>query len=60
MQEFAAGKFHFCTSLTSFDHLVGAGEQRQRQQDAQCLCSFAVYHLELSLAAAAHRATEFV
>ena len=45
--------------LHSFDHLVGAGEQRQRQYDAQCLCSFEVYHLELSLAAADHRATEW-
>jgi hypothetical protein len=43
-----------------FDHPVGAGEQRQRHHDAQCLCSFAVYHLELSLGAADHRATEFV
>jgi hypothetical protein len=35
MQKFAAGKFHFEPSLTSFDHLVGAREQRCRHFEAE-------------------------
>src|SRR6516162_7885705 len=30
MQKISAGKFHFEPPFTSFDHLVGAGEQRRR------------------------------
>ena len=40
--------------------LIGAGKQRRRHGNADLPCSFAVYHLELSLGAADHRATEFV
>src|SRR5215472_8509706 len=30
MQKISAGKFHFKPPFTSFDHLVGAGEERRR------------------------------
>jgi hypothetical protein len=40
--------------------LIGAGKQRRRHGNADLPCSFAVYHLELSLGAVDHRATEFV
>jgi hypothetical protein len=30
MEKISAGKFHFEPPFTSFDHLVGAGEQRGR------------------------------
>src|SRR6516164_312137 len=33
----AQGKFHFEPPITSFDHLVGAGEQRRRESDVQGL-----------------------
>src|SRR5215510_12521093 len=35
MQKFAAGKFHFEPAFTSFDHLVGAGEERRRHVEAE-------------------------
>src|SRR5262245_20040206 len=37
MQKFPAGKFHFEPPFTSFDHLVGAGEQRRRHLKAERL-----------------------
>src|SRR5262249_24460573 len=37
MQKLSAGKFHFEPPFTSFDHLVGAGEQRRRQRNAEDL-----------------------
>jgi hypothetical protein len=35
MQKLSAGKFHFEPPFTSFDHLVGATEQRQRDREAE-------------------------
>src|SRR5436190_11083761 len=37
MQKSATGKFHFEPPFTSFDHLVGAAEQRQRDREAERL-----------------------
>src|SRR5215813_5925566 len=37
MQKFPAGKFHFEPPFTSFDHLVGEGEQRRRNRQAERL-----------------------
>jgi hypothetical protein len=43
MQEMSsAGKFHFEPPFTSFDHLVGAGEQRWRHLEAERFGSFEV------------------
>src|SRR6516164_661681 len=36
MQKISAGKFHFEPPFTSFDHLVGAGEELRRDCDAEC------------------------
>src|SRR5262249_31908506 len=38
MQEFTAGKFHFEPPFTSFDHLVGAGEQSRWHVEIDYLC----------------------
>src|SRR5262249_60570639 len=38
MQEFAAGKFHVEPPFTSFDHLVGAREQRGGNFEADRAC----------------------
>src|SRR6516165_4159218 len=35
MQKISAGKFHFEPPFTSFDHLVGGGEQRWRHREAE-------------------------
>ena len=35
MQELTAGKFRVEPPFTSFDHLVGAGEQRWRDDEAK-------------------------
>jgi hypothetical protein len=39
LQEFTAGKFHFEPPFTSFDYLVGAGEEgfRDRKPDSLSL-----------------------
>src|SRR5215471_11167597 len=37
MQKLSAGKFHFEPPFTSFDHLVGAGDERWRQVEAERL-----------------------
>ena len=45
MQKSATGKFHFeppSPFITSFDHLVGAGEQRERESDAERLGSLEI------------------
>jgi hypothetical protein len=35
MQKSSAGKFHFEPPFTSFDHLVGVGEERRRHIEAK-------------------------
>ena len=37
IQKISAGKFHFEPPFTSFDHLVGAAGQGQRDGDAERL-----------------------
>src|SRR6516164_1384642 len=46
MQKISAGKFHVepPSRFTSFDHLVGAGEQRERNVDSGCLGRLGVDH----------------
>src|SRR5262245_9978944 len=41
MQKISAGKFHFEPPFASFDHFVGAGEQRKRYGDAERPCTLA-------------------
>jgi hypothetical protein len=42
MQKFPAGKFHFESPFTSFDHLVGEQLQRVGHLDAERLCGFEI------------------
>jgi hypothetical protein len=44
MQKISAGKFHFepTSRFTSFDHLVGAGEERVRHVQPKLLCGLNV------------------
>ena len=37
-RKFSAGKFHFEPPFTSFDHLVGSGEQRRRHHGTADCC----------------------
>jgi hypothetical protein len=41
MQKISAGKFHFEPPFTSFDHLIGAREQRRRPIEVERLGSLA-------------------
>jgi hypothetical protein len=54
MQEFAAGKFHFEPSFTSFDHLVNEQLNRVRHLNAECPCRLQVDD-ELELAGLQNR-----
>jgi hypothetical protein len=42
MQKISAGKFHFEPPFTSFDHHVGAREQRRRNRQSKRLGSLEV------------------
>src|SRR5262249_60771546 len=44
MQEFAAGKFYFELPFTSFDHLVGAGEERRWHSNATRIGGVFIYY----------------